>query len=772
MNRLFVVLLVCAMAAGAKEWNVSPSGTELEDALKTAKSGDTIRLAGGRYETSIELKQKKDLRISAADGADVVIDGSRALPATWAPWKDGIWKQEIDFEVWQLFNDDQLVYVARWPDATFEDGKIWRMMEGMRRTDGGWSKHKNAWLGKSRLGLAYDDRFHQPKEMGFREGDTRYGIDPSISFDKQPCSLAETGKDFTGAVAVLNIGHWLTWARPITQHAAGVDHFSYDVSGIEKKDVHQFSAYHMLGLAALDRPNEWWFDASEKTVYYMPPAGVDPNQQELRGRVRDFGIDLLKCSDISISGIQFFGAGFFVKDCQGVEVKDCTFDYPATHKFMQGAFEWFVHYNPDRNANRMSSFHLGQNNRFINNTVRRSNAPVGFISKGMLVENCLFEDIEWDVNSNGHSGSVIIGEEGVFKRNTVTRCGNSEGVRGVAPGTSILLNHISDMSNLQHDGAALNIGTRDHYRALAAFNWAHDSNRQGVRFDYSGSGIYREDGEIHGDGVYMKNVTWNTQPNELKGDRHLVLNNSVLNVNQYPDPFKEEVTMSIQGFKILHEINGNMNSLTRNNLGTLMSRSFHLDKKPKKWWRRSDGSMMPVATVLPGTADHNMREPGASWKYLRDPASYDFRPKAGSPLVDAGAPVPPADVPSPVANFQGLEFEGAAPDIGAYEFAAKRYWIPGRQGATASTPIPKDGGTNVPLAADLMFLEAYQCSRHRVMFGTTPSGLKQIAVFKDLKTNIVKPPKLEKNMQYFWRVDALDQDGQLIEGPVWHFVVK
>ena len=117
----------------------------------------------------------------------------------------------------------------------------------------------------------------------------------------------------------------------------------------------------------------------------------------------------------------------------------------------------------------------------------------------------------------------------------------------------------------------------------------------------------------------------------------------------------------------MHEIYSNANSLIRNNLGTLRSRSFHLSSEPQPWWKRSDGSVMPVATVLPGTADHNMREKGASWKYLRDPANYDFRPRADSPLVDAGALVSEDGLPSPVTKFPGQHYVGAAPDIGAYE---------------------------------------------------------------------------------------------------------
>jgi hypothetical protein len=54
---------------------------------------------------------------------------------------------------------------------------------------------------------------------------------------------------------------------------------------------------------------------------------------------------------------------------------------------------------------------------------------------------------------------------------------------------------------------------------------------------------------------------------------------------------------------------------------------------------------------------------------LQDPTNFDFRPKASSPLVDAGAVVSP--------YTDG--FHGSAPDIGAYEHGAPN-WRAGCQG--------------------------------------------------------------------------------------------
>ena len=786
-NFLFYFILITVSLSHADVWYVSNIGSDdnngsenqpfktISKALKISTNGDSVYLDKGVYRENIYLFKKENILIKSKNNEKVVIDGSDLLPSKWTPWENGIWKQKINHEIWQLFINDKMAYVARWPNATFEDGKIWRMMESTRSADGGYDSHKGKWIGKTRVGPLYDDKFHQPKTTGFREGDSRYLIDSTINFDNQPPSLASTGKNFTGGYAVLNIGHWLTWTRPITKHEEGSDHFTYSTDNMFAKYAnpnnlkHKFSSYHIIGLAALDNENEWWFDKQEKVIYYKPSEGVNPNELSIAGRVRDFGIELDQCKNISIENIHFLGAGFWVNQSEKTTVKDCIFDYASSPKFILGHLEWFEIFNPNRYANKMPSFYGGKNNRFLNNIVRYCNAPVGFDSDGMLVENCLFTDIEWQVNSNGGSGSVMIGKNGTFRRNTVTRTGNCEGVRAIDKGALVELNHIYDVSNLQHDGSAINVGTTKQRGTRVAYNWVHDTNRQGVRFDYHGTGIYREDGKIHGDGVYQNNVTWNTRPNEIKGDRHLVLNNTVVSCNRYPDPFKEEVTISLQGFKALHDIEGNMNSLVRNNIGTIRNRSWNLGKII--WNKKGkDGYKIPRSDVIPGTAENNVTEPGASWKYLRDPRNYDFRPKADSPLVDAGVKTSKYDLPSKDSNFKGIRFTGSAPDIGAYEHDGDYYWIPGRLEKIATTPVPKNNATEVPLDADLMFLRAYNALDHEVWLGSDPNKLKLFEKLSD-NNNIINIPSLKSGQVYYWRVDAITGDG-IIQGNLWSFKTK
>jgi len=759
------VLMCCASVASAAEYYISPAGgkSHARDNVRSVRSfaqaaeilepGDTLHVAAGRYREPISFESlrgtpQKPIRIVAEPGA--VLVGTRPIVADFKRGENGIWTATIDFDLWQLFVADKLAYLARWPDASFEDGSIWRMNRCMRSADGGYDKRTKQFFGKCKEGLIYDAPFRSYKgKPGFHEGDSRYDV-----VDGQQ-SLADSGKDFAGAVAVLNIGHWRTWARRITKHGKGSDHFAYDV-GNEGLAFQRFFAWYVLGLAALDRPNEWWFDNKTRTVHLMPPDGSDPNDLEIRGKVRDHGIVLKDCADLHIRGLRVFAQGLRLDGCRRVRFEDCRFDYPATHRFVLGDFAITT---PSRTGGACTI--AGNTNRdiaLVNCEFGYSNAPLYLMGTGTLVENCYFHDIEWDVNSSGACGAIVLGRGSVFRRNTVARAGNSEGVRPTDPGCTIVLNHLYDMGNLQHDGAAINVGTRDHVGCLVERNWTHDCNRQGVRFDYSGEGVFREDGKIHGDGVYLRNVTWNTQPNQVKGDRHLVLNNTVLNCNRYPIAGDELMNMGVMGFKAMHGLDFNENSVTRNNLANLAHRS----------WNFRPGAQIS-AYELPGIADHNMRERGAALKYLRDPANYDFRPRRESPLVDGGRTVEPEEVKSPVARFNGIDFLGKAPDIGAYEHDARRYWIPGRREETASTPVPKDGGVDVPLDADLMFLGAYTCRRHRVFFGTSKDNLKLIADFNGDSTNIVAPPELKPKTTYFWRINALDATGNTKTSRVWSF---
>jgi len=63
-------------------------------------------------------------------------------------------------------------------------------------------------------------------------------------------------------------------------------------------------------------------------------------------------------------------------------------------------------------------------------------------------------------------------------------------------------------------------------------------------------------------------------------------------------------------------------------------------------------------------------------------------------------------------------FIGKAPDLGAYEYGDDKYWIPGRQSAQASMPIPKDGTQSAKPDTDLIYLIGLGGVKAKIYFGS------------------------------------------------------
>jgi hypothetical protein len=81
---------------------------------------------------------------------------------------------------------------------------------------------------------------------------------------------------------------------------------------------------------------------------------------------------------------------------------------------------------------------------------------------------------------------------------------------------------------------------------------------------------------------------------------------------------------------------------------------------------------------------HNLRDQDPV-PFLQDPSKFDFRPKAGSPLIDAGVPIP--------GYTDG--FKGKAPDLGAYELEGDR-WVAGADWQEKFTVREKSKNSQTP----------------------------------------------------------------------------
>jgi len=264
------VLLATSATSRAAKYYVAPDGDDggpgsagkpfrsIQAAADVTKAGDVCIIRAGAYRQTVRVKTSgekgKPVRFASAPGQIVTISGTEAIDAKWSVHKGNIYKTPVTGPIGQLFVDGEMMVEARWPNQPL--AKRW---------------DKSTWR------TTYEG--------------SRYGkiVDPE---------LAKTGVDWTGALAVLNVGAWQTFLRTVKNHNAGGDSFQYardlgkrhDSPRTQKKrEMRNFDRYFLYGkLEALDAPGEWFRDAKTSTLYLWPLDGRNPNARKIEGKQRDY----------------------------------------------------------------------------------------------------------------------------------------------------------------------------------------------------------------------------------------------------------------------------------------------------------------------------------------------------------------------------------------------------------------------------------------------------------------------------------------------------
>ena len=553
--------------------------------------------------------------------------------------------------------------------------------------------------------------------------------------------LAALNFDLTGGIAIVNSGSFKTYQTKITKHKAGSDKFSYRTKGVKAHFSHKgrvnHHGYFLEGkLGLLDEENEWFFDPDTLQLYLWAEGGVNPESLEVRGKVQSYAVNIKRSKDIQLKGINFFATTFNVSDSQYVKIEDADLLYPSYSKRMLG----------DTSSIDVTKMLVGKEtdlakNHLLNCKIAYTDGPaIEMNGKGNVVENCYMHDIDYScTHKGGYTLNMVNSQELIFRRNTIHTTGCSELFKaGVL--NRIELNDLSDSGHLQSDGSMVQLSVKQQNNGIVRYNWVHDSVKQGIRFDNRNvpNAPYGTNGNV------FNNVAWNTDRIYFKGESHFIFNN--VSFDNHQNDLIISSNKEIQGH--------NHKTITRNNISNKFSGH-----------RYKPGKDFPI----PGIADHNWDGVTLGLdirSQLRDPDNLDFRPKAGSVLVDGGAIIP---------NKISV-FLGKAPDIGAYEFGATDYWIPGHEAYKASKPVPPKAGVKVKADADLMWLTAYQATHHFVYFGESEQALQQATKTSkqyqgEFKHNIFTPKKLKAGKTYYWRVDAIRND-KLIIGDVWNFTVE
>jgi hypothetical protein len=630
-----LVLWLLVPAAFGAEYHVAPDGDDegpgsadrpfrtIQQAARAAGPGDLCHVHAGVYKETVELTRSgrpgEPIRFAAAPGQRVLLDGTEPVPGLWAPHEGSVFSAPVPETFEQLFVDRRMMIEARWPNASFEE-----MLERSR-----WAKADKG---------------------------SRYGRMVSSE-------LARTGADWTGALAHLNIAHqYWTWTRNVLSHQAGSNAFTYatDCRGalVEghydeptgwRAGLWEDDYFYLSGkLEALDSPTEWFLDEAGRRLYLWADDGGDPSGRRVEYKKRAYAFDARSVEYVELRGFEFFATTFRFRKSNHCAVEDCRLLFPTYSRRITDR-------DPERSPSPVGLMEGDDN------AVRR--VGLAYANHGGLrmwgernvVENCIVHDVNWP----GYLGYGAVtmrppwgseeGHGGVVRGSTLYNCGNAI-IEFNGLGSIVEASHVYNGGLAAKDVALVYTQRHSTAGSVVRRNWVHGCHTDPWlgRDGPGGIGIRGDDRTrrltVH------HNVVWDCGEKGIvvKGDGNGVFNNTVLHVGAGGQVGHHIVLLSgperaDKGPAPLQEQNVHTEAV--NNIARAVSGG---PSRPLPQGARLEANYDGDAPPLLGT-----------WEG-------DFRPRGGSPLVDAGVVVP------------GVTdgYVGPAPDIGAYELGGE-HWQPG-----------------------------------------------------------------------------------------------
>lgn len=719
---------------------VSPSGNDnnvgsidypfltIQEAYNTAVAGNTINLRAGTYRESVNINTH-NITLQAYNNEAVIISGTDVYNnLTWTPTagNSAIYSAPYTgtaFE--QLFFNNKPMIQARWPNLPKDANGDWNYLD------------TNMWADASK-GAVYGTMVDS--------------------------SLTNTGFSALGAWAVLNVNHqYYTWTRPVLTHSKGSPSFTYpqDLGGTLSPTLpYTDDRYYLFGkLELLDAPGEWFYDSVAQLIYFYPPNGLNPNTLGIEIKSRNYSLSATADTNLTFQNLTFWATAFKFNSqsagCHNLVFKNNIVLYSSCTEFFSmnvGQYGYGNESNyPIINGNKC---------QITGNVFAYGSTSALFVSGyDNLIENNIVHDFDytsslvtplfqvsktWDsyIGSAGratvryndfyNSGGVLLSVGQSY--NDV---GNNHLYNAFLTCTGGNKDHSMVYTNCQTNSNA-SMGTRFHH------NWIHDGYCGSTKTDWGGgTGIRGDDTTT---GVTMDHlVTWNlgsvginmkSPVPQIANQANYVLNNTSFN-NSNNNTVKSSIIIETTG------LNSNKFSSLYNNAGLGSYGGWY-------------------ATAIQYLTAKGNNYDTSSKVLLEDTASFDFRPLAGSVMVNKGTAI--SGITSDVTD--GL------PDIGAYERGLTTYWIPGFRDSKTSFPIIPDGSTCISITRDqLMWKPAYNSVSNKIYFGISAGSLA-LQSTTSAEQNVFALPTLSNNTTYYWRVDAVMSDNSVVVGSVWSFTTK
>jgi hypothetical protein len=446
---------------------------------------------------------------------------------------------------------------------------------------------------------------------------------------------------WTGGTIWIN-GVWMSLTRDITGHSG---------STLTLLDNYAFMKewYYLTGrLGALDAEREFFYDGSY--LYLWQPGGGSPANVEVKKR--NFAFDLRGKSNITIKNIKIFAASVMTNPysenitLDGINAKYINHAVTLTDGALWNGNVIYSHTGQLTNREQSTGIRLMGANSIIKNSHVYFASCMGIV----LGENCTaYNNFVHDINYEGNYGSAIAPYNGAngqkILNNTMYRVGRACIDMLNSQNVEIGYNDMYDFGKINNDVGAIYsargsvlTGTRIHH------NWLHDAGNDIDRGWPVGAGIYLD--QNSGPVTIDHNVFWNNRMNDLRVEQttapfHMIYNNTLASTAETLDI--PRMAYNSASFNTYPE-HAPTYSLSQNNI-----------------YRHAVWHHTPQNSELTRETDPLFVDPSAG--------GLGFRLQSGSPAIDHGIVI------------EGItgDYQGSAPDAGAYEYGGEE-WVPGAVG--------------------------------------------------------------------------------------------
>tara|TARA_Y100000590_G_scaffold333602_1_gene379529 strand:- start:5916 stop:9200 length:3285 start_codon:yes stop_codon:yes gene_type:complete len=515
-------------------------------------------------------------------------------------------------------------------------------------------------------------------------------------------------------------------------------------------------------LSDIDSPEEWCYLAYSQEIYLYPPNGINPNNSEVRGRVRDAILNVggknKNSRHISFKGIQIFAGKLWAYRATNISFVDCRFSYSITNNLPIMREENGPVTKIGVGTSKTNYLETDCDSAVFRNCIFEYIDGKALTLRGShynIVENCYFHHINW----SGKESVALRTQKAKYTTMRYITIDQNISGGGFYPSSYNIVDHCL-VTNIysRRDAAGIQVN-QGQVEPVIRNTWVMDAPYvNGIRFDGNPGGVFRK--------IHHTLSIRTSRGYRLKGDQHQVHHiigmESARHDISLPDykfygywnPETGEATTDPSlgwpratnlGEDSLYNIplSGNLNTVHSNSIA---EGAYECDRptftgcneqKNKEWglWHG----------VLKGE--------NISYE-LSNPAHYDYRPRKGSSLIDAGVIIEGVNDGSDGSR----KYVGDAPDIGTYEYGDNVYFIPGYRPATASFPIPPNNSSYVFPSTILAWRYPWPSDENTIAeVRVTGPGINNIESFQ-YPNNVYNGP-FHPGGNYSWSVSVGGKSG-------------